>query len=123
MVISFANCYHTGYPSATRPSRMIPSLMEGRNVMRPSELASPLSSNLNARTPEYEENRKAMLEKLEEIDGLLDEAEAAYYAVVDRHPNRSIVELKLRNLSNRRTRRDREPTVVIQRGRALKSRR
>jgi acetyl-CoA carboxylase carboxyltransferase component len=50
--------------------------MEGRNVMRPSELASPLSSNLNARTPEYEENRKAMLEKLEEIDGLLDEAEA-----------------------------------------------
>jgi len=55
--------------------------------------------------------------------GMLDEAEAAYYAVVDRHPNRSIVELKLRNLSNRRTRRDREPTVVIQRGRALKSRR
>jgi len=51
--------------------------------------------------------------------GMLDEAEAAYYAVIDRHPNRSMVELKLSNLSNRRTRRDRDPTQVIQHGRVL----
>lgn len=51
--------------------------------------------------------------------GMLDEAEAALYAVIDRHPNREVVELKLRNLANRRTRRDRDPTVVIQHGRVL----
>jgi len=51
--------------------------------------------------------------------GMLNEAEAAYYAVIDRHPNRNLVELKLANLSNRRTRRDREPTQVIQHGRVL----
>jgi len=51
--------------------------------------------------------------------GMLDEAEAAYYAVIDRHPNRRLVELKLGNLSNRRIRRDREPTQVIQHGRVL----
>ncbi len=51
--------------------------------------------------------------------GMLDEAEAAYYAVIDRHPNRALVELKLGNLTNRRTRRDREPTQVIQHGRVL----
>jgi acetyl-CoA carboxylase carboxyltransferase component len=39
-------------------------------------LASRLRSRLDPRTPEYEENRRAMLEKLEEIDRLLDEAEA-----------------------------------------------
>jgi acetyl-CoA carboxylase carboxyltransferase component len=39
-------------------------------------LASRLRSRLDPRTPEYEENRGAMLEKLEEIDRLLDEAEA-----------------------------------------------
>ena len=52
--------------------------------------------------------------------GMLDEAEAALYAVIDRHPNREVVELKLRNLANRRTRRDRDPTLVIQHGRVLK---
>jgi acetyl-CoA carboxylase carboxyltransferase component len=42
----------------------------------PMLLASRLRSRLDPRTPEYEENRGAMLEKLEEIDRLLDEAEA-----------------------------------------------
>ena len=44
--------------------------------MQPSLLAPPLRSSLDNRTPEFEENRAAMLEKLEEIDRLLDEAEA-----------------------------------------------
>ena len=39
-------------------------------------LAPPLRSNLDTRTPEFGENRAAMVEKLEEIDRLLDEAEA-----------------------------------------------
>ena len=44
--------------------------------MQPGLLAPPLRSNLDARTPEFGENRAAMVEKLEEIDRLLDEAEA-----------------------------------------------
>ncbi len=44
--------------------------------MQPPLLAPPLRSNLDARTSAFEENRMAMLEKLEEIDQLLDEAEA-----------------------------------------------
>jgi acetyl-CoA carboxylase carboxyltransferase component len=44
--------------------------------MQPSLLAPPLRSSLDNRTPEFEENRASMLEKLEEIDRLLDEAEA-----------------------------------------------
>ena len=43
--------------------------------MQPPLLAPPLHSNLDPRTPEFRENRDAMLEKLEEIDALLDEAE------------------------------------------------
>ena len=43
--------------------------------MNPPLLAPPLRSSLDPRTPEFEENRKAMLAKLEEIDRLLDEAE------------------------------------------------
>jgi acetyl-CoA carboxylase carboxyltransferase component len=39
-------------------------------------LAPPLRSSLDTRSPEFEENRAAMLEKLAEIDRLLDEAEA-----------------------------------------------
>lgn len=39
-------------------------------------LAPPLRSNLDPRAPAFEENRAAMLEKLAEIDRLLDEAEA-----------------------------------------------
>jgi acetyl-CoA carboxylase carboxyltransferase component len=39
-------------------------------------LGPPLRSNLDARDPDFEENRAAMLEKLTEIDRLLDEAEA-----------------------------------------------
>ena len=39
-------------------------------------LAPPLRSSLDTRAPEFEENRAAMLEKLAEIDRLLDEAEA-----------------------------------------------
>jgi acetyl-CoA carboxylase carboxyltransferase component len=38
-------------------------------------LASPLRSNLDARSPEFAENKAAMVEKLAEIDRLLDEAE------------------------------------------------
>ena len=38
-------------------------------------LAPPLPSGLDPRTEEFAENRAAMLEKLEEIDRLLDEAE------------------------------------------------
>jgi acetyl-CoA carboxylase carboxyltransferase component len=44
--------------------------------MQPPLLAPPLRSSLDARTPEFAENRAAMLEKLEEIDKLLDQAEA-----------------------------------------------
>jgi acetyl-CoA carboxylase carboxyltransferase component len=44
--------------------------------MQPTLLAPPLRSNLDFRTPEFEENRASMLEMLEEIDRLLDEAEA-----------------------------------------------
>ncbi|MFI5216048.1 MAG: carboxyl transferase domain-containing protein, partial [Candidatus Limnocylindria bacterium] len=39
-------------------------------------LAPPLRSSLDTRSPEFAENRAAMLEKLAEIDRLLDEAEA-----------------------------------------------
>jgi acetyl-CoA carboxylase carboxyltransferase component len=39
-------------------------------------LAPPLRSSLDVRAPEFEENRAAMLERLAEIDRLLDEAEA-----------------------------------------------
>ena len=39
-------------------------------------LAPPLRSSLDIRAPEFAENRAAMLEKLAEIDQLLDEAEA-----------------------------------------------
>jgi len=39
-------------------------------------LAPPLRSHLDLRSPEFAENRAAMLEKLAEIDRLLDEAEA-----------------------------------------------
>ncbi len=43
----------------------------------PSALLAPaVASRLDARAPEYEENRRAMLEKLAEVDRLLDEAEA-----------------------------------------------
>ncbi len=43
--------------------------------MQPSLLAPPLRTSLDARTPEFQQNRDAMLEKLEEIEALLDEAE------------------------------------------------
>ncbi len=43
--------------------------------MQPSLLAPPLRSSLDSRTPEFQQNRDAMLEKLEEIEALLDEAE------------------------------------------------
>ncbi|NRA03395.1 MAG: acyl-CoA carboxylase subunit beta, partial [Myxococcales bacterium] len=43
--------------------------------MQPSLLAPPLHSSLDARTPEFRENRDTMLEKLEEIETLLDAAE------------------------------------------------
>ena len=44
--------------------------------MRPQLLAPPLRSSLDVRAEAYAENRAAMLEKLVEIDRLLDEAEA-----------------------------------------------
>jgi acetyl-CoA carboxylase carboxyltransferase component len=44
--------------------------------MQPPLLAPPLGSSLDPRAAEFKENRAAMLEKLEEIDQLLDEAEA-----------------------------------------------
>lgn len=44
--------------------------------MRPTLLAPPLPSSLDVRDSQFEENRRAMLEKLAEIDRLLDEAEA-----------------------------------------------
>jgi len=43
--------------------------------MQPALLAPPLRSALDARSPEFAENRDAMLKKLEEIAALLDEAE------------------------------------------------
>ncbi|MGH0037483.1 MAG: acyl-CoA carboxylase subunit beta [Myxococcota bacterium] len=43
--------------------------------MQPPLLAPPLRSSLDLRSPEFQENRDAMLKKLEEIDALLDEAE------------------------------------------------
>ena len=43
--------------------------------MQPSLLAPPVRSSLDPRTPEFQENRDAMLEKLSEIETLLDEAE------------------------------------------------
>ncbi|MBW2315655.1 MAG: acyl-CoA carboxylase subunit beta [Deltaproteobacteria bacterium] len=43
--------------------------------MQPSLLAPPVRSTLDARTPEFQENREVMLKKLEEIETLLDEAE------------------------------------------------
>src|SRR5262245_66453070 len=42
----------------------------------PPLLAPALRSTLDPRTPEFAENRTAMLEKLAEIDRLLDQAEA-----------------------------------------------
>ena len=45
-------------------------------MQQPSLLAPPLRSNLDARSEAFAENRVAMLEKLAEIDRLLDEAEA-----------------------------------------------
>ncbi len=43
--------------------------------MQPPLLAPSLRSNLDTRSPEFGENRDAMLKKLEEIEALLDEAE------------------------------------------------
>jgi acetyl-CoA carboxylase carboxyltransferase component len=43
--------------------------------MQTALLAPPLRSSLDPRSPEFQENRDAMLKKLEEIDALLDEAE------------------------------------------------
>jgi acetyl-CoA carboxylase carboxyltransferase component len=43
--------------------------------MHAALLAPPVRSRLDPRTPEFQENREAMLAKLEEIDALLDEAE------------------------------------------------
>ncbi len=43
---------------------------------RPTLLAPPLRSNLDSRSEEFVENRASMLEKLAQIDELLDEAEA-----------------------------------------------
>jgi acetyl-CoA carboxylase carboxyltransferase component len=44
--------------------------------MQPALLAPPLRSSLQTRSAEFDENRSAMLEKIAEIDRLLDEAEA-----------------------------------------------
>ncbi len=44
--------------------------------MQPPLLAPPLRSSLDTRSPEFETNRAAMLEKLEEIERLLEQAEA-----------------------------------------------
>ncbi len=43
--------------------------------MQPPLLAPPLRSTLDPRMPEFQENRDAMLQKLDEIETLLDEAE------------------------------------------------
>ena len=42
--------------------------------MQSSILAPPVRSRLDPRSPEFQENRTVMLEKLAEIDQLLDEA-------------------------------------------------
>jgi acetyl-CoA carboxylase carboxyltransferase component len=44
--------------------------------MQPALLAPPVRSKLDTRTEEFVENRRVMLERLDEIDGLLVEAEA-----------------------------------------------
>ena len=44
--------------------------------MQPPLLAPPLTSSLDPRSSEFQDNRAAMLDKLQEIDRLLDEAEA-----------------------------------------------
>ena len=44
-------------------------------MQQPSLLAPPLRSTLDPRTEEFQENRDAMLKRLEEIESLLDEAE------------------------------------------------
>ncbi len=44
--------------------------------MLPTLLSPPLRSSLDSRTAEFAENKASMLEKLAEIDSLLDEAEA-----------------------------------------------
>jgi acetyl-CoA carboxylase carboxyltransferase component len=44
--------------------------------MQPALLAPPVRSNLDPRTEEFVENRRVMLERLAEIDGLLEQAEA-----------------------------------------------
>ena len=44
--------------------------------MQPALLAPPLRTRLDPRSEEFGENRAAMLERLTEIDGLLEEAEA-----------------------------------------------
>lgn len=44
--------------------------------MKPILLAPPVRSRLDSRSEEFTENRRVMLERLSEIDGLLDEAEA-----------------------------------------------
>ncbi len=43
--------------------------------MQPALLAPPLRTTVDVRSPEFRENREAMLKKLEEIEALLDEAE------------------------------------------------
>ncbi len=43
--------------------------------MQPSLLAPPLRSSLDPRSEEFQENRDAMLKRLDEIEALLDEAE------------------------------------------------
>ena len=43
--------------------------------MQPPLLAPPVRSQRDTRAPEFRENREAMLEKLAEIESLLDEAE------------------------------------------------
>ena len=48
---------------------------KGQHLQLPL-VAPTLTSGLNARSPEFAENRAAMLEKLEEIERLHDEAEA-----------------------------------------------
>jgi acetyl-CoA carboxylase carboxyltransferase component len=44
--------------------------------MQPALLAPPIRSRLDTRTEEFAKNRRVMLERLDEIDGLLGEAEA-----------------------------------------------
>ena len=43
--------------------------------MHPALLSQPLRSTLNSRSPEFQENRRVMLEKIDEIDALHAEAE------------------------------------------------